>query len=85
MSKPDDVLVAETVIAKRDEYLSIFSAVKDPDNPDELAQVLQDDGDWSERGADALIEVAHEYGYWFLENALAVALALEIPEGSKGI
>lgn len=80
----DQLPVGEFVMMKRDECVSIFGDALSSGDDACLAALLVKDGDWSERGADALIELARAYGFWFLENALAVALALDIPDGSKG-
>ncbi|MFG0330041.1 MAG: hypothetical protein ACF8PN_09105 [Phycisphaerales bacterium] len=39
---------------------------------------------WNPRAADELIRVVNEYGSFFLRNACAVAIALNIEDGEEG-
>ena len=41
-------------------------------------------GDWTPQAADALIDLARRYGVFMLRNALALAVALDIEDGSLG-
>ena len=48
-----------------------------------LIHNLQKEADWSSGGAEALLELAQDYGAFMLRNALALALTLEIEDGRK--
>lgn len=41
-------------------------------------------GEWTPEAADALIGLAQDYGAFMLRNALALAVALNIEDGSLG-
>lgn len=49
-----------------------------------LRETLIANGDWTPGAADALIELARGYGIFMLRNALALAVALDIEDGSLG-
>jgi len=51
---------------------------------EEIAKMLRDNHDWTEEGAEELVRVAVKYGSFFLRNALALAVALNIEDGSEG-
>lgn len=50
-----------------------------------LHTMLVSDGDWSPRGATEVIGLAQKYGTSILRNALALAAALEIEDGTSGL
>lgn len=74
------------VIALVEEYEALFDALpQKPPSLDALAAVLRRDGDWTAQGAAALVQLAQDYGSFFLRNALAVALALDMEDGELGL
>lgn len=46
---------------------------------------LETDADWTAEGASHLVELARQYGAFMLRNACALAVALEIEDGSLGL
>lgn len=49
-----------------------------------LINVLHSSGDWTITGAEALVELARQYGSFMLKNALALAMAADIEDGELG-
>ena len=49
-----------------------------------LRSALVKKSDWTPEAADELLFLAREYGTFMLRNALALAAALEIEDGSAG-
>ena len=68
-----------------DEYESILSGLSIDENETELSHKLRVECDWTEKGANAVVNLAKMYGSFVLRNALAVAIALDIEDGSIGI
>lgn len=69
-----------------DEYRTfVFEAqATDGDvDTDQLIRLLIKDGAWTPTGARTLVELVHEYGSFFLRNAAALALALNIEDGKR--
>jgi hypothetical protein len=50
----------------------------------DLAKRLNTELDWTPDGGEALVKLATEYGAWFLRYAAALAVAMDIEDGSKG-
>lgn len=48
---------------------------------EQLTRLLSNDGAWTPTAAQKLVDLAHEYGSFFLRNAAALALALNIDDG----
>jgi hypothetical protein len=53
-------------------------------NWDRLHDRLVAEADWTERGAEAVVSLARNYGSFMLRNALALAIALDIEDGRLG-
>lgn len=49
-----------------------------------VRQALVNDADWTPRAAHHLTILASEYGSFFLRNALALAIAMDIEDGDRG-
>jgi len=49
-----------------------------------LVQHLSRAHDWTEEGAEVIVNLANEYGIFMLRNALALALALGKEDGDLG-
>ena len=54
-------------------------------NSDALAEVLRSKADWTQRGAEHIAALVRENGTFVLRNALAIAIALEVEDGSLGL
>jgi hypothetical protein len=52
---------------------------------DRVESILRTEGDWSPKAAPQLVRLAREYGAFVLRNALALAMAAGIEDGSSGI
>lgn len=69
----------------RDEYATIVSGLELEPSEDALIRALVKQADWTEEGAQAVINLAQQYGTSVLRNALALAEALRINDGSSGL
>jgi hypothetical protein len=51
--------------------------------PDESQQikVLVTEEEWTQEGAERLVSLAYDYGYWFLLHAAGLAIAAGIEDG----
>lgn len=49
-----------------------------------IAQRLSLSHDWTEQGAETVVQLARDYGAFMLRNALALAIALGIEDGRLG-
>ena len=69
-----------------DEYKTLISELPTPDQPDfELLKLrLVKWSDWTDSGADTLIQITRDYGQFMLRNALALAVAMGIEDGGQG-
>jgi hypothetical protein len=82
---PDCRLVA--VLNREHEYRS--KVLNDdgtlPDDDAEIIRRLREDCDWTDRGAEALVTLAKQYGAFILRNALALAKVMDIEDGELGL
>ena len=53
-------------------------------NPGRLVSILSENHDWTEKGAQAIVCLANEYGSFMLRNALALAIVLGKEDGRLG-
>jgi hypothetical protein len=67
------------------EYESVFSELNIRDNEPRLRHLLQDECEWTQEGAETVLHLAKTYGTFVLRNALAVAISLDIEDGSSGL
>jgi hypothetical protein len=68
-----------------DEYSALVDRLGPDPNYRDLAALLRNESDWTERGAKVLIMLARRYGTFVLANALGLAEALKIEDGEAGI
>jgi hypothetical protein len=79
------------VSALVDEYQTILSnqlKTFSPDNDkkcEAIKEMLHKEADWTPNGAEAVVDLATNYGSFVLRNALAVAIALNIEDGKLGL
>ena len=69
------------------EYEGYATEATQPDgaiNTGKLSHVLVEQGDWTPKGADALLRLATAYGTFMLRNALALAAACGVEDGASG-
>jgi hypothetical protein len=69
----------------RTEYETIVSNLPTDATDEQIVHALVEHGDWTERGARAVVMLAREYGVFVLRNALALAQALNIEDGASRI
>jgi hypothetical protein len=50
-------------------------------NADTIRDRLMSAHDWTDRGAETIVQLAHNYGAFMLRNALALAVAMEKEDG----
>lgn len=67
------------------EYETIIAELPPDASDDILIAALVSHGDWTARGAQAVVLLAREYGTFVLRNALALAAALNIEDGESGL
>ncbi|MFN7431250.1 MAG: hypothetical protein ACK54T_00295 [bacterium] len=67
------------------EYEGIVSRVGENAIDDAIIAALVGDGDWTDEGARAVVHLARTYGTSILRNALALAEAMDIEDGSAGL
>jgi hypothetical protein len=73
-------LVTDTLL---EEYKNIIAHL-DPDaTDDQIIQLLIDRADWTKEGAHAILMLARTYGTAILRNALALADAMGVEDGSS--
>lgn len=68
-----------------DEYQDIATEFKGMECPDDdrVAKTLHGDHDWTDDGAQVLVDLATRYGAFVLRSALALAIALDIEDGTE--
>lgn len=69
----------------RDEYETVLADL--PESPTDRAVIgaLVSESAWTERGAREVVQLARNYGWSILRNALALAEAMEIEDGEYGL
>ena len=75
-------LMTDTLLA---EYEIIIADLGEDETQEQIVRALVECGVWTEKGARAVVTLAHEYGVFVLRNALALANAMGIEDGDKGI
>lgn len=72
-----------------DEYQDIAADWGDmhlfEEGQEDVAKALVRDHDWTPEGAKQLVELATKYGVFILRNALALAIALKLEDGTEGL
>jgi hypothetical protein len=82
---------ADNVSALVDEYQTILSNHLNTFSPNDdkkcqaIKQLLQKEADWTPNGAEAIVDLATNYGSFVLRNALALSIALNIEDGRLGL
>jgi len=69
----------------RSEYEAIVADLPGDPSDTELVNSLVAKAAWSETGANEIIRLARDYGTSILRNALALAAAMQIEDGSVGL
>ena len=69
----------------REDYATIVAALELEPGEDALIRALVEQADWTKEGAQAVFNLAQQYGTSVLRNALALAEALGIEDGSAGL
>jgi hypothetical protein len=67
-----------------DEYAALVSDSQNP-NWELIEAKLIDVHDWTPDAAQALVNMAKQYGWFFLRNATALAIACDQEDGDLGI
>jgi hypothetical protein len=67
------------------EYEGIIANVGENATDEAIIAALVRDGDWTEQGARVVVRLAREYGTSILRNAVALAEAMDIEDGSAGL
>jgi len=75
-------LVTDTL---HSEYDAIIASVGDGATDDQVIAALVHDADWTVDGAREIVLLAQSYGTSILRNALALAAAMNIEDGSSGL
>lgn len=67
----------------RSEYRELIASVGDGATRKEIIEALVREGEWTEGGAREVLKLAQVYGKFVLRNALALAEAMNIEDGSS--
>jgi spore coat protein CotH len=67
------------------EYETIIAGVGENATDTQIIAALVRDADWTVRGAREVVQLARKYGTSILRNALAVASAMNIEDGTSGL
>lgn len=67
------------------EYREIVNRVGEHADDQRLISALIHEAAWTDRGARVVLQLANDYGTSILENALALAEALQIEDGQAGL
>ncbi len=67
------------------EYEVILAEVGEDATNEQIVAALVRDGDWTEQGASEVLQLAQKYGTSILRNALALASAMSIEDGTGGL
>ncbi len=71
----------ETILC---EQLKEFSS-DDIEACNAIKELLHKEADWTEEGANVVVDLALNYGSFVLRNALALSIALKIEDGKLGL
>jgi hypothetical protein len=74
-----------TTAALDEEYEALVAKVGGNASDARLVEALAAEAEWTQEGARAMIALARQYGTAVLRNALALAEALGIEDGSSGL
>jgi hypothetical protein len=75
-------LMTDTLLA---EYETIITDLGAEAADEHIVRALVERGDWTEQGAREVLQLARRYGTSILRNALALAAAMQIEDGSAGL
>lgn len=67
------------------EYDTVIAEVGEDASDDQIVAVLMRDADWTEQGAREVLHLARKYGTSILRNALALAAAMRVEDGSSSL
>jgi hypothetical protein len=67
------------------EYETVIAEVGEDATDDQIVARLVQDADWTEQGAREVLHLARHYGTSILRNALALASAMRIEDGTSGL
>jgi hypothetical protein len=67
------------------EYEILIGDIGDAATDDQIVARLTTEHDWTEAGATTVLALARQYGTAILRNALALASAMQIEDGSVGL
>jgi len=76
------VLMSDVLLS---EYGSLITELGDNAKDSQIIASLIETHDWTEKGATAILSLARSYGTAILRNALALAEAMNIEDGSEGL
>jgi len=65
------------------EYEIIIAQVGEDATNEQIVAALMRDADWTEQGASEVLQLARKYGTSILRNALALASAMSIEDGTS--
>lgn len=78
----EEVTFLESTIS---EYRSLLSSIdgrrSQAMNTDDIRKQLVSTHDWTDKGAEAIIQLGHDYGTFMLRNALALAVVMKNEDG----
>jgi len=75
-------LMTDTLLA---EYETIIIDLGAEPTDQEIVRALVERGEWTEKGAREVLQLARRYGTSMLRNSLALATAMNIEDGNAGL
>ncbi len=66
-------------------YADLVAGTGSDATDDQLIAALINEADWTEQGAQVVLDLARRYGTSILRNALALASAMQIEDGEAGL
>jgi hypothetical protein len=81
---PAEATDVQGLVDGYDDIATEFEGRMCPDE-EEVAKILHDKHDWTDNGAKVVVDLAMKYGAFVLRNALALAIVLDVEDGSEGL
>jgi acyl-CoA reductase-like NAD-dependent aldehyde dehydrogenase len=75
-------VITDTLLS---EYDTQIARVDKNATDEQIVAALVKDGDWTEQGAQEVLQLARKYGTSILRNAFALASAMQIEDGEAGL
>jgi len=81
----DALSIVRTDSILRSEYETLMTELPKTPTDEQIVRTLVANADWTEKGAREVLQLARRYGTSILHNALALAAAMKVEDGSAGL